>query len=58
MLLDLTMEQSVPVVAQPSYQKRRSGEGEGREVRGGERGERVGEGEVKKVRVRERRKSK
>ena len=45
MLLDLTMEQSVPVVAvlsvpvvaQPSYQKRRSGEGEGREVRGGER---------------------
>ena len=36
MLLDLAMEQSVPVVAvlQPSYQKRRSGEGEGREVRG------------------------
>jgi hypothetical protein len=25
-------------VAQPSYQKRRSGEAEGREVRGGERG--------------------
>ena len=28
----------MPVVAQPSYQKRRSGEAEGREVRGGERG--------------------